>query len=114
MPRAASPGRSSAPLIVIGVVIGAVALVATIVMVAMHQGEAPPDETAVWEAEHRQEISRLNDDAETLALQGDLKEAHSKYQQLSRLVEGRQIRDTALAEIVATARRNQDRVYQRL
>src|SRR4051812_10872726 len=108
MPQTAPPGRSSTLFIAIGIV-ALLALVA-IVLVATRHRETPPDETTVWEAEHRQELARLNDDAETLALQGKLKEAHGKYQQLARLVAGQEIRDTALAGLVATARRNQDQV----
>src|SRR5580765_86376 len=101
MSRNASPGRASTPswpFILVGIL---VVLGVVLVIVTTRQHEAPPDEQAQWEAEHRQEVVRLNNDAESLALQGNLKDAHGKYQAMARLVAGRQMRDASLAEIVS-------------
>src|SRR4051812_26617865 len=112
MTRNMQRGRSSTSWSVI-ISWGAALLVfvGVIVMVVNRQ-HAPADDAAQWEAEHRAEVVRLNNDAETLALNGDWKGAHGKYQALAKLVSGHAIQETALAETVATARRNQDRIYQ--
>jgi len=59
-------------------------------------------------------IIALKNDAERLAIGGDLVAAHERYRQIEQLVGGRRIKDSALWDLAERAKQDQDRVYDLL
>src|SRR5439155_16570155 len=60
------------------------------------------------------EIAAIKGEAERLAFEGKLAEAHAKYQQIEQMVAGRRIRDSAVWDLTERAKADQDRVYSLL
>src|SRR4051794_15528068 len=61
--------------------------------------------------EQVQEIAAIKAEAERLAIEGRLPEAHAKYQQIEQRVAGRRIRESAVWDLTERAKADQDRVY---
>lgn len=75
---------------------------------------AAMDNQRAWEDSHHDEIVKLKSQAEALALEGNLPEAHSRYRELEKLVGGRKVKDASLFDLVEVARQDQDRIYKLL
>src|SRR5712672_2517868 len=60
------------------------------------------------------EIAAIKGEAERLAIEGKLAEAHAKYQQIEQMVAGRRIRESAVWDLTERAKADQDRVYSLL
>src|ERR1051325_1609344 len=56
------------------------------------------------------EIATIKGEAERLALEGHLAEAHAKYQQIEQMIAGRRIRESAVWDLTERAKADQDRV----
>ncbi|HEV8290788.1 MAG TPA: hypothetical protein VGP94_02640, partial [Tepidisphaeraceae bacterium] len=61
-----------------------------------------------------QEIAAIKAEAEKLAIDGKLAEAHAKYQQIEQRVAGRRIRESAVWDLTERAKADQDRVFSLL
>src|SRR5882762_9656899 len=57
------------------------------------------------------EIVAIKAEAERLAIEGKLAEAHAKYQQIEQMVAGRRIRESAVWDLTERAKADQDRVF---
>src|SRR5258706_14611465 len=64
--------------------------------------------------EQVKEIAAIKAEAERLAIEGKLAEAHAKYQQIEQTVAGRRIRESAVWDLTERAKADQDRVYSLL
>ncbi len=64
-----------------------------------------------WEQANRSQIIALKSEAQQLATDGKLREAHARYQQLESLVAGHNITDPLLQEQVIAAQREQQQVF---
>jgi len=111
-PRVATvaPRRWPAVLITLAVC----ALVGAAVFAYLHQRWAPRGASSAdlaWEASHRDQLIELKGQAESLAIDGNLAEAHRKYRELSQLIAGHTIRDANLWDLMDKAKADQDRVY---
>src|SRR4051812_6225534 len=62
-------------------------------------------------AEQVKEIAAIKGEAERLAIEGKLAEAHAKYQQIEQRVAGRRIRESAGWDLTERAKAGQDRVF---
>src|SRR5205085_602182 len=60
------------------------------------------------------DLLKLKSEAEALAIEGQLAEAHEKYRQLQALAVGRDIKDPLLWDIMERAKLDQDNVYMLL
>jgi len=67
-----------------------------------------------WELENRDKLLALNMEAASAAREGRHAEALAKYRELNELVQDRQIKDAFLAEQLAAARSEQQRIYELL
>ncbi|HEV8378554.1 MAG TPA: DUF4159 domain-containing protein [Tepidisphaeraceae bacterium] len=65
-------------------------------------------------AEQVREIASIKGEAERLAVEGKLAEAHAKYQQIEQRVAGRRIRESAVWDLTERAKADQDRVFSLL
>jgi Domain of unknown function (DUF4159) len=70
-----------------------------------------PDPEVAWEQSHRAELIELKTAAESQALSGDLSAAHETYQKLQSLAAAHSIQDSALLDLIQTARQDQERIY---
>src|SRR5881394_2112822 len=61
--------------------------------------------------EQVKEIAAIKGEAERLALEGRLAEAHAKYQQIEQMIAGRRIRESAVWDLTERAKAEQDRVF---
>src|SRR5215208_1247547 len=61
--------------------------------------------------EQVQEIAAIKAEAERLAIEGKLAEAHAKYQQIEQRIAGRRIRESAVWDLTERAKADQDRVF---
>src|SRR4051794_6749983 len=68
----------------------------------------------VWDEAHHAEIIALKSEAEGLAIQGKLAEAHAKYREIEKIIGGRQVKEPSLFDMVEVARQDQDRIYKML
>src|SRR3954447_4141585 len=57
------------------------------------------------------DLLALKSEAEALAIQGKLEEAHERYRRLAALAAGRDIRDPLLWDVMERAKVDQDRIY---
>src|SRR3954470_14398669 len=64
-----------------------------------------------WEEQHHAELVHLKSDAEGLAIEGKLAEAHARYRAIQDLVGGRQIKDPLIWDMLEQCKADQDRVY---
>src|ERR1051325_720590 len=80
-------------------------LVALVVVVVLKKGGDG------FSAGEVREIARLKGEAERLAVEGRLAEAHAKYQLIEEKAAGRRIKDTAVWDLVERAKGDQDRGY---
>src|SRR5215213_9337916 len=62
-------------------------------------------------AQQVQEIAAIKAEAERLAIEGKLAEAHAKYQQIEQRIAGRRIRESAVWDLTERAKADQDRVF---
>src|SRR5687768_13858357 len=88
----------------------AVLLVAAAAVVILTRGRRAGDDEQYW-AVHREKIITLKNDAEDLAIAGDLAAAHAKYREIEKIAAGRKITDTALWDLTERAKFDQDRIY---
>src|SRR3954470_24795380 len=85
--------------------VGALAVIALVViLVARRSGDA-------FTAQQVQEMAAIKAEAERLAIEGKLAEAHAKYQQIEQRIAGRRIRESAVWDLTARAKADQDRVF---
>lgn len=62
-------------------------------------------------SEQVQEIAGIKAEAERLVIEGQLAEAHAKYQQIEQRIAGRRIRESAVWDLTERAKADQDRVF---
>src|SRR5207253_2729070 len=86
--------------------IAALAVVATAVVIVLSRGARD-----AFTAQQVKEIASIKGEAERLAIEGKLAEAHRKYQQIEQMVAGRRIRESAVWDLTERAKADQDRVY---
>jgi hypothetical protein len=79
-------------------------------------GRRTPGDRTVTSAEMRAnaDLLKLKSEAEALAIEGQLSEAHEKYRQLQALAVGRDIKDPLLWDIMERAKLDQDNVFMLL
>jgi hypothetical protein len=98
----------------------AIVAVAALVIVGLlsrnRGGVRQPGDRSVTSAEMRAnaDLLALKSEAEALAIQGNLEEAHAKYRRLQELAVGRDIKDPLLWDVMERAKLDQDNVYMLL
>ncbi len=108
----ALPYRWSPTAIVVGVLVLAIALTAVIVAVSRHHTPTLDEQQRAWDESHHDQVVALKSQAEALAIDGKLAEAHARYREIEKLIGGRQVKDPTLFDIVEVARADQDRIYK--
>ena len=104
------------PLVSIGLAL--VVVVLTVLLVSsqsgpsVQKGQESPE--VAWENANREQIIALKAEADRLALDQRLREAHGKYAQIQKLVAGRLITNPYLADSIDHARVAQERVFRLL
>src|SRR5438128_3954853 len=87
----------------------ALAVIVLIVALMMRAGRRD-----AFTPEQVREIAAIKAEAEKLAIEGKLAEAHAKYQQIEQMTAGRRIRESAVWDLTERAKADQDRVYSLL
>ena len=113
-------GRRRTAALTAAAVSFAIVAVAALVIVAIlsrgRGGARQPGDRSVTSAEMRAnaDLLALKSEAEALAIEGRLDEAHARYRRLQELAVGRDIKDPLLWDIMERAKLDQDNVYMLL
>src|SRR2546421_4409388 len=91
--------------------VGVLALVVIAMMIVL---VVRPGARDAFAPQQVKEIAAIKGEAERLAIEGKLAEAHAKYQHIEQMVAGRRIRESAVWDLTERAKADQDRVYSLL
>ena len=105
--------RVSTPVLVALLV--AIPVIALLSWAIARRGAPAPRHNAMAEnVRNNADLLTLKSEAESLAIQGQLAEAHEKYRRLQQLAVGRDIKDPLFWDIMERAKFDQDKIYTML